>query len=499
MVMPRQIFFISILFCFVAIPLRGIPYFEFSPVAKETYKAIFSLKFAQAEELLYDLKIQEPENQIIHLLANYKDCLTIFIGENEATFDHLKQNKQHRLKEIRNGDRSSPYYLYTQADIHLQWAMARAKFEEYFQAAMEIKRAYNLLVKNQELFPDFMPNKKNLGIMHALIGTVPDQYRWGIRLLGMDGTIQQGKQEILEVLEYGRKHDFVFDQEIQVIYAYLLLNLENKNEEAWEIIRSSHIDHRINPLACFVKANIAMKTGRNDQAIQYLQERPNGRAYFPFPYLDFMLGTAKLNRLDPDADQYLKSFITQTKGTHYIKEAYQKLGWFEIVQKRPANYKKYMEACKRFGAAVIEEDKTAQRIARSGNMPHPQLLTSRLYFDGGYYDKALTQLSTRDPESFQEASFTLEYHYRLGRIHHALGDLEEAITEYQNTIETGKFESAYYACNAALMMGKIYEEKNQTEQAKQWYKITLTIKPDEYRSSLHQQAKAGLQRLAELN
>ena len=65
---------------------------------------------------------------------------------------------------------------------------------------MEIKRAFHLLERNQRLFPDFMPNKKNLGLMHALIGTVPDAYRWGVQILGMHGTIDQGKAEIEEVL-----------------------------------------------------------------------------------------------------------------------------------------------------------------------------------------------------------------------------------------------------------------------------------------------------------
>ena len=86
------------------------------------------------------------------------------------------------MAAIKEGDRDSPFYLYTQADIHLQWAITRVKFEDYFQAVMEIKRAFNLLTKNQELFPDFMPNQKNLGLLHALIGTVPDQYRWGLKL-----------------------------------------------------------------------------------------------------------------------------------------------------------------------------------------------------------------------------------------------------------------------------------------------------------------------------
>jgi hypothetical protein len=205
--------------------LFSVDYFEYSATARETYQLIFSLRFDQARSKLVTLRITEPENLISHSLANYMDCLSIFIGEQSDTYEKLRQNKEIRLAAIRNGDRQSPYYLYTQADIHLQWAITRVKFEDYFQAVMEIKRAFNLLTKNQELFPSFMPNKKNLGLLHALIGTVPDQYRWGLKLLGMSGTIAQGRAEIEEVLAYAKSHDFEFRDEAYVMYAYLLLHL----------------------------------------------------------------------------------------------------------------------------------------------------------------------------------------------------------------------------------------------------------------------------------
>jgi hypothetical protein len=45
------------------------------------------------------------------------------------------------------------------------------------------------------------------------------------------------------------------------------------------------------------------------------------------------------------------------------------------------------------------------------------------------------------------------------------------------------------------MSGIIMEKLHETEKAKEYFQLTLSIKPDEYRSSLHQKAKAGLNRL----
>ncbi len=472
-------------------------YFEFSPTAKSTYDLIFSLRFKEARKELVNLRISEPDNLIAHSLANYMDCLTIFIGEQEEAYDRLKQKKEIRLDAMRSGDKDSPYFLYTQADIYLQWAITRVKFEDYFQAVLEIKRAFNLLKRNDKLFPDFMPNRKNLGLLHALIGTVPEEYRWGLRLLGMSGTIAQGKAEIEEVLSYAHTHEFIYREEAHVMYAYLLLHLENEGDEAWHIIESADIDEKTNPLACFVKANIAMQTGRNDLAIEILSEKPSGKDYFPFPYLHFMEGVARLNRLEDDADLYLKQFLKDTRGRHYIKEAYQKLAWFELINDRPENYTKYMEVCKRLGASVIDEDLTALQEARRGRTPDQFLLKARVLFDGGYYQEASVHLASQGPKSYEEAEFQLEYLYRSGRIYHLLHQYDRALNFYKQTIERGQYETYYYACNAALMSGIILEKRNLPDEAKSFYTLALDMRPDEYRNSLHQKAKAGLNRISE--
>lgn len=477
--------------------VAAVGYFEYSSTAQQAYKQIFSLRFQEARSTLVHLQVQEPDNLILHSLHNDMDCLAIFIGEREDTYAQLREKKQERLELIRKGDSGSPYYLFTQADIHLQWAITRVKFEDYFQAVMEIKRAFHLLERNAELFPAFMPNKMNLGILHALVGTVPDQFRWGLKLLGMSGTISQGKAEIEEVLQHAESNDFVFRDEIYVMYAYLLLHLENQGEEAWKVLTRAKLDPQKNPLACFVTANVAMQTGRNELAIDLLANKPDGDHYFSFPYLSFMEGVARLNRGDVDADAYLKFFLRNTKGKHYIKEAYQKLAWHAIIHDYPDRYFAYVNACKEQGAAVIDEDISALNEARADHMPDRDLLMARVLFDGGYLPKAASHLESVDPSKYQDKALKLEYHYRLGRINHALKHYTKALPYYDMTIMEGRYDRHYFACNAALMSGRIHELKNNNELAIESYELALAMQPDQYRASLHQKAKAGLLRISD--
>jgi tetratricopeptide (TPR) repeat protein len=53
----------------------------------------------------------------------------------------------------------------------------------------------------------------------------------------------------------------------------------------------------------------------------------------------------------------------------------------------------------------------------------------------------------------------------------------------------------YYAANAALKLGELYEMQNNFDKAIEAYENCLEMKPDNYRISIHQKAKAGLNRL----
>ena len=474
-------------------------HFEFTPLATDAYRKAMSLRFDEAQKDIDQIKREDPENQIVYFIENYIDFFTVFINEDKEEFKRLENNKNYRLKEIRKGDKDSPYYLYCQAEIKLQWALARLKFEQYFNAFNEVSSAYKMLKRNEKNFPDFVANKKSLGILHAMIGTIPDKYKWGVKLLGgMSGNIEQGKKEIEQTLIYARTNPFLFEEETLVMYAFLMLHLKNDMDEAWEIIQSNKLNPKTNPLVCFALGNIAMRTGRNDLAIEILENRPKGSQYAEFHFLEYMLGLSKLYRLDRGAEVHLKKYVNNFHGQNYIKEAYQKLAWNSLVWGNEIEYLSYIKNCKTKGAGIIGGDENAEKEAKSGKIPNMNLLKARLLFDGGYNERAFKILKTKTLADFDNQNDQLEYTYRLGRVTHNTGKHDEAIMYYQMTIDRGRDASYYFACNAALQIGRIYEYRKNRQKAKKFFELCLDIDPDEYRSSLHQKAKAGLDRIKNL-
>ena len=470
--------------------------FEYTTDATEAYNLVMALRFDEARTKINFIKQNDPSNLIVHYIENYLDFFTCYINEDKEEFNRLEKNKNYRIKQIRTGDPSSPYFLYSQASIRLHWSLARLKFSEYITAFRDVNKAFKLLKQNEKKFPDFMPNKKDLGILHAMVGTIPDDYKWGVELLtSLSGTIDQGKAEIKEVLDFYDNNYFIYEQETRVLYAYLMMHLDNDGDNAWKMLHTSKFDPTQNPLAAFTMANVAMRTGRNDEAIELLLNRPQGKKYHPFPYLDFMLGNAKMRRLDKDSDQYFLKYLNEFKGIHFIKESYQRLSWNALINEDLSLFYEYNEKVKSKGNSVTGGDKNALLDAKVPVIHHVALLKARLLFDGGYYQKGYDVLKSHSSDDFKDRRSKLEFTYRLGRILHKLKKYHSAISFYEKTIENGANESWYFACNSALQIGLLFEEIKSYDQAKVYFQKCTTINPDEHKTGLHQQAKAGLSRV----
>ncbi|MCB9080966.1 MAG: hypothetical protein H6555_04565 [Lewinellaceae bacterium] len=499
--MPRNLLIVLLIFflgcCFLPTIATAAKKFEYTPRAREAYELATSLRIAEARAALTQLKFREPNNLIAYHIENYLDFFVLFTQERSADYDKLRRNEEKRIEIMAQGDPNSPYYAYVQADTRLQWALIKLKFGDYLGAFTSISKAHKLLKRNQERFPGFLPNLKDLGILHAMIGTIPDNYKWGVRLLsGLRGTIAQGRKELEYVLNKSKGNpDFLFAEETLVIYSFVLLHLDNKPEEAWVAVNRPELQPGRNPLHTFVKANVGMRAQHNDEAIRLLEQRPSGKEYAAFPYLDFMQGLARLRRLDRNADNYFQRFLEEYRGRNFIKEAYQKMAWSALITGNTNDYTRYMAACLANGHTDSESDETAEEEARKGIVPHPTLLRARLLFDGGYYIRALETLQASKQTDFASRPQQLEYTYRYGRILHGLERWDEAIKQYNLTIDRGRNDPDYFACNAALQAGLICEKRKARESARQYFETCLSMRPSAYRTSMHQAAKAGLNRL----
>jgi len=472
--------------------------FDMSKNMQESYTHIINLEFEKANFLLDKEQSQNPANGFIPLYKNYIDFLTILITEDFNYFKLHEDLKDERLRFLDNNDKDSPYYLYSKAEVSLQWAFSRLKFEQYPTAAYELVKAYRLLENNKKKFPDFMLNNKGLGLIHALLGAVPKGFHWILNLAGLKGSVSLGLSELDAILNDDRF--IMYEDEILFLLSFLQINLGNNDILCQKYLDRIGNGYEDNLLLNFAAARLSHNLGRNDYCLTVLKNRPNNSSKVKFHYLDYLQGMSYLYMLDyENAKQKFEDFLADFKGINYIKSANHKLAWIAFLQNNTEKKITLFERVILDGNTLIDEDKIALNDAQRDYISHPVLLKTRLLFDGGYYSLALTEINQFIGDQY--SSFGVhktEYLYRLARIESKLNNSEEKIIEYyERVLEEGRDATSYYIPMSALQIGLIYENKNNFSQAESYFNKCLSMSGFDHERGIHQKAKSGLGRISD--
>jgi tetratricopeptide (TPR) repeat protein len=471
--------------------------FDFNSNCINAYTNILNLRLSTARALIAAEKKNNPQNSVTILLDNYVDYFELITSESKKDFDRLKSNKSLRLSRLEREDKASPYYLYSIAVINLQWAMIRSNFQEYMTAAMEINRANNMLRDNIKKFPTFLPNHKDLGVINALLGSIPDGLKGTLGFFGIKGNTQTGIRTLENLVNILPKSPYSHFYDETVFYlAYIQIDIVKDTSAYNKIIRNTQLIDNASLLKTYIRGYTAMKTAHNSEAISVLSNRPSGNGYQSYPHLDYLLGLANMHRLDKSAAGYFNNYIKTYKGVNYTKDAYLNLAWLELLSGDEAGYNNYIALVKSQGYNYHDKDKQALKEANDP-APDVDLLKARLLYDGGYYEKALNVLDDKRTENFKNQRDKIEYSYRSGRIYDAIGKDDLAIKFYQNAIALGKNERYYFAANSALAIGQIYEKKKNYPLAKAFYNTAINMKNHDYESSIESKSKEGLKRLGD--
>jgi len=488
--MLRHLFFVVLL---SAAPLfLSAQQFYFNANCRQAYQSLMALELIQAKQQIQQEAKQNPGNLIPVLLENYLDFLSIYTTDTWASFEQRRKQKEVRIALLASGDNSSPYYYYAMAEVHVQWAALNIRFGEYLSAIFDIKKAYGYLNENQKRFPDFQANNKPLGLLYALIGSVPDRYKWGLNLLGLDGNVDKGLNRLSALIEHSNSHDFIFKNETITIYAFLLFHLKNDKEAAWQLLQAQHFSEN-NLMELYALAHVGVYGKHNEEAKKLLQKA--APKFDSFHQLNYLLGLAKINSLDFTAAENFTSFLTNYKGDNHLKSAYQKLGWCAFLSLDTASYFLYLNKAENLGNTMVEADKQAAKEAAANRLPEAHLLKARLLFDGAYYEQAFQQINQLDAAALSHLPHKTEYYYRKGRILHEWDKHEAALLNYDKTIAFGKNLPLYFAANASFESGQIFEKKGDTARAKLCYQNCLAYPEHEYKNSIDQKAKVALSRI----
>lgn len=464
------------------------------------YYHILSLQIQEAELLLDKEEQLQEDNVYVPYLRNYIDFISLFVSQDKILYKKLDANKSDKFYHVSQLNDTCRYKKFMLGNMHLQWTLTKIMFGDFFSAAIEFNSAYSFLQKNTDEFPDFKLNLLSQGVLHIIVGLVPDRYGWIMRLFSMEGEIEQGEEELSEFLiitknESNYSHLFY---ETLFYSGFIEININpDKHKINYFLNETSLVDDSV-LLITFLEINLLMKSGKNEKALKLLEDIDwsNAKTY-PFYYMDYLFGECLLR--DQKWNSSIKkydSFTKNFKGGNYIKDAWRKKAWAAYFQNDTSLFLDYLENVKQYGTTNIGIDKEALQESQNSNFPNKNLLMARILFDGGYYANALALLNNTDATDYSLEE-KLDYVYRKARIYDCMEDYLEAKKFYSDAIEKGENLDSYYAANAALKLGAIYEMEGNRLLAKKSYSICLELDFDQYKNSIKRRAQEGLKRVSD--
>ncbi|MDB5011816.1 MAG: hypothetical protein JWQ25_18, partial [Daejeonella sp.] len=338
--------------------------FDFNPNCIKAYQHILGLRLNTAKGLLANEKKINPDNSIPYLLDNYVDFFTIFTSESRSDFERLKNNKAFRISRLEREDKNSPYYLFALSEINLQWAITRVRFQEQFTSGLEINRAYKMLQENDKKYPSFILNQKNLGMINALLGALPEGLKKTISAFGIRGNTQKGIRMLEGLVKNlpNSNYDFYYD-EVVFLLSFVKLDIVNDSDAYKSILENTNRIDTSSLLRTYIRSYAGMKLSHNEDAISSLNKRPRGAQYQPYPYLDYLLGMAKMRSLSQDAIIPFNYYLKNYNGINLEKDTYLSLAFLCLLRDDTSGYQDNIQQVKVKGYSYHDKDKQALKEA----------------------------------------------------------------------------------------------------------------------------------------
>ncbi|WP_235861276.1 tetratricopeptide repeat protein [Pontibacter flavimaris] len=459
----------------------------FSPQQKAVYGELLKLKVNHGRTLLPHL----PQNNAgTLLLANYADFLELCVQQDAGKYEQLLAAQEERLEKLTELPQQEVWTRYAQAEVRLQAAMSKLLFGNRLSAAWDFRKAYLQYTENADKYPDFLPNKKNLGVLQVLVGSVPDKYKWFLNIIGLKGSIPQGMANLQQSTD--RKNPFY--QEARLLHAVILhLTEPGKEKQALGQVKALARSQQDNLLFQFVAMHLLKKTQASDEALQVYLRRPQGKSYLSFPYLHHMAADLYLFRADyPSSIQENRQFLRLHRGQHYLKSANYKLYLAYALSNHKSQAQWHFQQIAQVGVEESEEDRYAASFAQEQEPLVKPLMQARLHSDGGYYQEALQELQQLQVSAATPQAVQAEYYYRKARIYHGTDSLQQALPLYQKAIRLSEGTDLYFAPSASLQAGYIYQELQQPAKARSYFKQALSYKHHAYKNSIDAKAKLAL-------
>jgi TolA-binding protein len=446
---------------------------------------VLALKINEALELL-----GEPQTAQETYVVSLGQALELILTEDAEKYEDYYAQYESRLEKRSKSSLQDDLFL--QAEIRLQWAFVHIKFGHEIDAAWNLRQAYLNMEDCRSKFPSFTPVNKTSGVLEILIGSVPEKYNWVLGLMGMQGSIAKGLEDIESLRTEG-----LFKREADLLYAIIQGYVFQNTASAVKEIATVQSQYPQNRLVNFIAASLLIKNAQSEDALTNLLKIEETSDGLPLVFSYYLKGEVYLHKAEYlNAITAFRWFINNYKGQNCIKDAYYKIGLCYWLNGNSNDAREIFKQAKIMGKEDAEADKYAARCLAENELPNVPLSKVRYYTDGGFLGLAQQQLDSIRSSDLTTKRDQVEYFYRQARLSHKKENISEARNAYQETIRLSGNASWYFAPNACLQLGYLAWAENDTLTARSYFEQARDYPRHEYKNSIDSKAKTALSQLS---
>ena len=491
----NKVLFFTLLF--FGISFKAAAIYDVNENCKEAWVLLMDLKIDQAKDLLAKEISKNPKNYYAYYLDQTCDSYQLIINSSEEDYENFQENYQAKREIMDDQDTDSPYYLSCLSEMEIQIGIFNIINGDHFSGIRKVYSCYKDTYRNLKKHPGFQASLKLDGFFNVALSNLPPFIKRAVSFFGVSSNPEYGFKTLTQNYK-SQKNIKGFNAEA-ALYIILTAKINKTPEMVYEFTQT--LDTNISNLFIlkYFKANIAYRTGKNEEALKVLQQINVKRYLSAHIIYNYLMGKVLLRKLDSHADVYLLQYVANLEKPEYLKEMNYNLAIFHLIKGEKQKYLDYCEIVREQGVDINERDREALYDANLDYIPNIDIVKSRLLIDGGYNLKAKLILNTFDLNKDLALGNELEYYLLKGRLNDTEMDTEmdtdTAIDNYKKVISLGSDEDYSFACQAALLLGNIYEEQGTDKTAKEYYKLSLKLNQKEFYEYLEDKASKALKRL----
>ncbi len=376
------------------------------------------------------------------------------------------------------------------AELRFLRAYSAFKNASYFTAAYQLVKVASAVEEFKENADSYKPAFPVRIAMEVMMSSLSEDMQSYLSWIGMEGSKREAKRLLSELQShrYGANESYlkfytVFLEDFMQ-YQYKDLRKEKSN------FGKEFENH---PAILFQKAMLYGMNHKNQEALKKIRALRAFSFELEPHYLNYLEGRCKMQALDSKAEIYLKKYLQTYPGKKFKKAAHLYLLWHAVLYKDAQAQGEQRRAIANVGDTETGPDALAMRL-RNSKM-HPELVRSRLLFDGGDFAEAEKVLRSLDQNEFDAALHKIEWAYRLGRIGQETQDYHLSIMYFRQAIDFERVEGDYMQANACLQLGEVYFSTGEKDKARAYFERCLEYEDYPYESSIRRSAKKSLELL----